>query len=315
MGAGASVTGVKLEDLSAHDIAREVAAMGQAYTEYAALLIENAVDGHLLSTLSESELISALEDLGITKKLHQKALNTKLLKIKNHGLETAALALKEKEEGELHPATEEIKFELGDRITMSPREIMQKLFQIQGIRLYPNDVELAANKVFKVVGRSKSDGITTYDCFLNYRVAADADIAEKLYYILKANGVHAFLDKKCLQDGMDWKTGFIQGWFQKLSVSCILVGFVRGTKPKPYTHSFNHHTLYTFSSLFLLSISFERFNTGLKRSRVFVALISSAALSRVRDTTQDHTFDNVLLEYQTALKVVIIINNANTMVI
>lgn len=47
----------------------------------------------------------------------------------------------------------------------------------------------------------------------------------------------------------------------------------------------------------------DGFLHGLRNSRSFIALISSAALARVRDTSQDHTFDNVLLEYETALKV------------
>ncbi len=42
---------------------------------------------------------------------------------------------------------------------------------------------------------------------------------------------------------------------------------------------------------------------GLRNSNKFVALISSAALEKVRDENQDHTHDNVLLEYEMALKV------------
>lgn len=45
------------------------------------------------------------------------------------------------------------------------------------------------------------------------------------------------------------------------------------------------------------------FSKGLKNSRVFLALISSKALFRVRDPHADHTYDNVLLEYETALKI------------
>ncbi len=42
---------------------------------------------------------------------------------------------------------------------------------------------------------------------------------------------------------------------------------------------------------------------GLKGSLVFIALISRNALEKVRDFRADHTYDNVLLEYETALKV------------
>ena len=43
--------------------------------------------------------------------------------------------------------------------------------------------------------------------------------------------------------------------------------------------------------------------TGLRSSRCFVALISRAGLARVRDPAQSHKYDNVLLEYETALNV------------
>ena len=40
-----------------------------------------------------------------------------------------------------------------------------------------------------------------------------------------------------------------------------------------------------------------------KRSRKFVALISVAGLGQIKNPAADHTKDNVLLEYETALKV------------
>ncbi len=44
---------------------------------------------------------------------------------------------------------------------------------------------------------------------------------------------------------------------------------------------------------------------GLKNSKSFVPLISSAALTDVRDSSRDHTYDNVLLEFETAIKVIV----------
>lgn len=43
--------------------------------------------------------------------------------------------------------------------------------------------------------------------------------------------------------------------------------------------------------------------TGLLHSKYFLALISAPALSKVRDAKTDHTYDNVLLEYELAIKV------------
>ena len=141
---------------------------------------------------------------------------------------------------------------VGEKVTVNPREIMTKLFEIQGIPLDPADIESTVQKIKSVVGTGYGDGITKYDCFINYRVAADADIAEKLFLYLKTANVHAFLDKKCLKNGEKWKDGFL---------------------------------------------------SGLKRSKCFVALVSRSALTKVRDAEQNHSYDNVLLEYETALNV------------
>ena len=47
----------------------------------------------------------------------------------------------------------------------------------------------------------------------------------------------------------------------------------------------------------------EGFIRGLKNSHRFLALISSKALARVRSNSQNHAYDNVLIEYETALKI------------
>ena len=52
---------------------------------------------------------------------------------------------------------------------------------------------------------------TKYEVFINYRVAADAELAEKLYYMLGHAGLSVFLDKHCLVDGVSWRDGFIFG--------------------------------------------------------------------------------------------------------
>jgi hypothetical protein len=138
------------------------------------------------------------------------------------------------------------------QITTSPRTIMKQLFAIQGLELDPDNLKMAVAEISKVVGSGFGDGIDKYDCFLNYRVNADKDIAEKLFYMLKAAGIYAFFDKECLKKGEEWKEGFL---------------------------------------------------AGLKNSRSFVALISRNCLSSVRDSKRDHSYDNVLLEYETALKI------------
>jgi hypothetical protein len=46
---------------------------------------------------------------------------------------------------------------------------------------------------------------------------------------------------------------------------------------------------------------------GLSNSKYFIAVISRDALTMVRQIGRDHTWDNVLLEYETALKVSVIL--------
>ena len=101
---------------------------------------------------------------------------------------------------------------------------MEELFAIQGISLDPSELDPAIDKIAATVGSSGGacDGITSYDLFINYRVAADADLAEKLYLYLKTKGVHAFLDKKCLKIGEPWKEGFLSGLSRSRRFLCLI---------------------------------------------------------------------------------------------
>jgi hypothetical protein len=100
---------------------------------------------------------------------------------------------------------------LKDSITRTPRDIMQSMFQLQGISLNPDVIDPAVSKIISAVGTGYGDGIHTYDCFLSYRVASDASTALLLYYALRGEGCHAFLDRQCLVDGENWKSGFLKG--------------------------------------------------------------------------------------------------------
>jgi thiol-disulfide isomerase/thioredoxin len=142
---------------------------------------------------------------------------------------------------------------VNDSVTLTPRVIMKQIFEIQGFAVDPTDVEYAVQKVLNSIGSNRfGDGMSTFDCFINYRCDSDKDFAEKLYYALKAHTVHAFLDKKCLKTGMPWKEGFLK---------------------------------------------------GLRNSKHFIACISRAGLAKIRDASQTHCHDNVLLEYEAALNI------------
>jgi actin len=252
MGAAASVS---VTSLSSQEVGQAVATLGEAYEPYEQLFVQNGIDGSTLTALQVGDLPTLLNDLGIQNTIHKKVLATQLQKIL--GSKTSSGS---SDTGSLWSVPTD--FRMGDHVTQSPRELMSKLFQIQGIALDPKDKYPAIMKIQKFLqsqgflneNRPKTNekGEEIYDCFINYRVAAEADTAEMVYLDLKSEGIRPFLDKRCLRDGMPWREGFI---------------------------------------------------SGLMRSRCFIALISSNALAQCRDANRDHSYDNVLLEYETALKI------------
>jgi hypothetical protein len=217
MGSGTSANGspFNLAKMTCEEVAAGVAAIGPAYECYKEIFQHNGVDGAVVASFqTEVEILQCFEDMGVTKKIHQQALITQWRKLKESSIAAPnPLA----DDHSVLPATEPMEIHLGDRITKTPRQLMTEMFKIQGIRLDPTDLDPAVQKIIDTVGRSKSDGVNSFDCFINYRVASEADIAEKLYLYLKSNGIKAFLDKKCLQSGKDWKTGFIQGFVKEFS--------------------------------------------------------------------------------------------------
>lgn len=255
---GAAASTIDLATLTAVQVGEIVAGIGEQYKPYADTFVSNGVSGDILvSMTNEDDINSLLADLQITKPLHQRVLRTNLEKFM-HSTEHSSEVHSHAPHATIANSQESSKpwnidnFKLNEVVTTSPRTIMSRLFEIQGIKLDPSDLEPAIAKIVKVVGKGYGNGIDKFDCFINYRVAADADIAEMVYLYLKTEGVHAYLDKKCLKDAMKWKEGFL---------------------------------------------------TGLTSSKCFVALISRAGLTQVRNFATDHTYDNVLLEYETALNV------------
>ena len=263
MGAAASVVG-RETTLSPLEVGELVSSIGPAYVSYKELFVNEGIDAFYLQDLSEDEFKRTLTDIGISKDLHINNIYKRFALLGGTGkkepeIQTPAskgvggpplaanadMALK-------HIATVMKSLDLKKGVSITPRSLMSELFQIQGIALDPSDIDVSITKISNAVGTSNGvcDGLESYDAFINYRVAADADLAEKLYYALKASGINCFLDRKCLKDGEPWKQGFL---------------------------------------------------TGISRSRKFICLMSSSALVKVRDPQADHTFDNVLLEYETAL--------------
>ena len=238
MGSGASIPGNRL---SCEDVANFVAHIGPDYAQFAVKIRENGIDGAFLEECSHEEVDDLLKEIGVTKLIPRKKLMTELKKInsKNGG------ASDEKDEKKEEVASQ-------SAATLPPAVTLGNLFKIQGIKVDPQELSSAVDKLVARLNNIKLSEGKTFHCFLSYRVRTDADLVEKLYYALKAAGLNPFMDKYCLVDGQGWKEGFID---------------------------------------------------GLQRSETFVAVVSSDGLAPLRDITIDHSGDNVLLEYEIALKI------------
>ena len=265
MGAGASIEpGQSFKDFSADDIAELISSLGDAYSKYSDAIIDNGVDGATIFDLDDDKLMEFFDEIGINSAIHQKRILKELNSLKNKNENNRNVGNSSDNEEENHEddenhdaddddlASKLDKVIYTDVVTRTPKDIMTSLFKLQGVHLDPSDMKATADKIAEFVGSDGCDGEESFDCFINYRVATDKDVAEKLYYILKSLDIQPFWDKMCLKNGMDWKQGFL---------------------------------------------------LGLKRSRKFVALISVAGLGQIKNPAADHTKDNVLLEYETALKV------------
>lgn len=112
------------------------------------------------------------------------------------------------------------------KLTRPPRDILNSIFQFQGISCDPSDMDEIVMKlalgIQTCLARSMSLGKFEYDCYISYRVAADADSAEKLFLYLKTQSIKAFLDIKCFKDGQKWAEGFLEG----ISKSCCFVPII-----------------------------------------------------------------------------------------
>lgn len=269
----ATSTSMKDHDLTPEGLAEMIGTLGCAYEDYKAAIISNGVDGKTLSSLAsdESALIEALSDLGITKKLHQKVIMSKLPLLLSAGASNGPTAAPAStgngHRGSVPPPAPALSLvqkqmtgiKLPEKLTVSPRTLMNRMFLIQGIVLDPADIKPAAAKLVSRLDRqSGCDGVNTFHCFISYRCGSDSNVAQKLYWMLKAEGFFPFLDKECLVSGMSWREGFL---------------------------------------------------SGLQKSLLFVPLISSAALAPARNFTIDHSDDMVLLEHSMAFQVMDVSEN------
>ena len=174
------------EDLSAEEVAAKIEEFGAAYSGYKSSIIENGLDGAFILTLkTEAEAKEVVQALGVTNIIHQRKLVSIALEISSAALnqQSSRAATPRATRGSSWQLPSDFSFM--DSVTCTPRNTMTKLFEIQGIRVDPSDPESAISKITMADYGGYGDGLTTYDLFISYRVASDADLAEKLFYILK----------------------------------------------------------------------------------------------------------------------------------
>ncbi|RHY47438.1 hypothetical protein DYB30_006393 [Aphanomyces astaci] len=200
MGAGAS-----LQTLSAQDVASQVTQLGDAYKGYADLFVHNGIDGSILAILTDSDLDALLMDVGILSKSHRKLLGMHLSKLKRPVNTPPSNA----------PRFPTLGPSIPTHVTQPPSILLGRLLAYQGVHLIdPDDLTTVLDTICNAIAPSQCDGISTYDCFINYRVASEKAVAEKLYLHLKTRNLHPFLDRMSLKTGEPWKEGFLRGLTQ-----------------------------------------------------------------------------------------------------
>ena len=203
MGAAASINALSPEELG-----QGVASLGKAYVSYNQAVVDEGISGKVLfqSVHEDENLFRAFvtDTLGVDKAHHQTAMYNRYVEFLVAG-ESSKVA------GPKMPI-----FDVRDVVERSPKDILNELFQIQGIPLDPDNVAAAVDKIAAALIASVDedtgcDGKSLFHGFISYRVAADKDIAEKVYDKLLNKGLFPFLDKYKLLDGQPWKAGFLQG--------------------------------------------------------------------------------------------------------
>jgi hypothetical protein len=67
----------KFNDLTRGEVAEGIRALGSSFGTYAEAVLENGIDGSILSCLDEDKLSETLKDLGVSSRLHARVLTSK----------------------------------------------------------------------------------------------------------------------------------------------------------------------------------------------------------------------------------------------
>ena len=73
MGSGASIqSGTSIADLTTEQVAEFIASLGNAYTGYKELIINNGIDGKTIGDLDDDGMMQYFNEMGITSIIHKK---------------------------------------------------------------------------------------------------------------------------------------------------------------------------------------------------------------------------------------------------
>lgn len=193
------MTEQQLREIRSLQVYHDIKVMGDQYADAAEIVSDANIDGNVICDSTSDQLHELLITHGLTNVVQRTVVVSRLIAIKKN------YTAKANEAGT-------VTLDIPDMATIAPRDCLARIFQIQGIRLDPDDIDVAADRVASAIGANKVDpNSDEYDCFLSYRVASDKTVADALYTRLVIRGLKPFLDKVCLVTGMDWKDGFLQG--------------------------------------------------------------------------------------------------------
>jgi hypothetical protein len=199
-----------IESMTSEELANYMLTFDVSYETYKSVIIAHKIDGAYVMSMNEN-LDDFFKAVGITSRNHQKQISRFLLQYytkrleyysKRVGIFILGDVLYEQIEDEedidagcsiIFDANEQElrqKVEIQDVVTTDPRTLMTNIFKIQGIPLDPTTIDPAVVKISKVIGHCETcDGEEMYDCFINYRVASEANTAMTLYLELKTKGI------------------------------------------------------------------------------------------------------------------------------
>lgn len=157
--------------VSSSDLATRLKYLPPVYEPYEDIILSNAIDGAaLLAMPNEESVRQALIDVGISNSMHRSVLTAKILESIAASIESVGGFVENPE-----PAPESSpgpQLEVLDKITQSPRRILQQLFSIQGIDVDPENVKNVTGKICQEVRSSVAagwaNGVDRFDCFISY---------------------------------------------------------------------------------------------------------------------------------------------------